>query len=118
MVQFRKNVFAMQISSNYSGEVFQVFILNCLRNEHEAVMVYKSVNGLAPNYLCFKFSERSSHYSLRDVEAKLTVPLPRTNFMKNSFSYSGAKLWKSLPVEFGQAKSVSSFSLRLQKNVP
>ena len=55
-------------------------------------MVYKSINGLAPEYLCSKFGERScvSGYSLRDTTGKLAVPFPCTNYLKNSFSYSGA----------------------------
>ena len=36
-------------------------------------------------------------YSLRDSGNKLVVPLQRTNYLENSFSYSGAALWKSLP---------------------
>ena len=53
---------------------------------------YKSINGLAPEYLCSKFGERSrvSGYSLRDTTGKLAAPFPCTNYLKNSFSYSGA----------------------------
>ena len=67
----------------------------------KSIMVYKSVNGLAPEYLCSKFSEHScaSGYSLRDTTGKLAVPFPRTNYLKNSFSYSGAVIWNSLPLE-------------------
>ena len=31
-------------------------------------------------------------YNLHDFENKLAVPLPRTNYYKNSFSYNGAIL--------------------------
>ena len=43
-------------------------------------MVYKSVNGLALNYLSSKFIQRSDviTYNLRDSDGKLPVPLPRT----------------------------------------
>ena len=60
------------------------------RQINKATMVYKSLNGLAPNYLRSKFTARSnvSSYSLRDTNGKLAIPLPHTNFMKNSFSYS------------------------------
>jgi len=85
--------------------------LETQRQVHKAVMVYKSVNGLAPDYLCTKFIDRSSvsNYSLRDTESKLAIPFPRTNFLKNSFSYSGAVLWNSLPVELRQARTLSNF---------
>ena len=49
----------------------------------KAVMVYKSLNCLAPDYMFSKFILRSdllNSYNLRDSENKLTVPLPRTNY--------------------------------------
>ena len=76
----------------------------------KALMVYKSLNGLAPEYLSSKFVKRNeTRYSLRDSVNKLFVPFPRTNFMKNSFSYSGAVLWNSLPCNVREAKSLSQF---------
>ena len=61
--------------------------------------------------LSSKFVDRSSvsNYSLRDTEGKLAIPQPHTNYMKNSFSYSGAVLWNSLPNELRQADSLSAF---------
>ena len=73
-------------------------------------MVYKSLNGLAPNYLSCKFIPRSdinNSYDLRNFANTLAVPLPRTN--KNSFSYIGAVLWNSLPSNVRQAASLTSF---------
>ena len=45
-------------------------------------MVYKSVNGLALNYLSLKFIQRNdaiTSYNLRDSDGKLAIPLPRTS---------------------------------------
>ena len=47
-------------------------------------MVYKSIHGLAPDYLGSLFTEYDPPYNLRNSENKLAVPLPRTNFLKNS----------------------------------
>ena len=47
-------------------------------------MVYKSLHGLAPDYLKTKFQERQATYTLRDSENKLKAPFPRTNYYKNS----------------------------------
>ena len=73
-------------------------------------MVYKSFNSLAPDYLKSMFTDRSSTatYSLRNGEGK-ALPLPRTNFLKKSFSYSGALLWNSLPTNLRQAQTLASF---------
>ena len=70
-----------------------------------------SLNGLAPNYLLSKFTYHSdvSSYSLRGTNDNLTIPLLHTNFIKNSFSYSGAVLWNSLPIELRQANSFGAF---------
>ena len=78
---------------------------------NKATMVYKSLNGLAHNYLRSKFTYRSnvSSYSLRGTNDNLTIPLPHTNFMKNSFSYSGSVLWNSLPIELRQVNSLDAF---------
>ena len=78
----------------------------------KAEMVYKSLNGLAPDYLSCKFipcNDINNSYDLRNSANKLAVPLPRTKYNKNSFSYSGAVLWNSLPSNVGQAVSLTSF---------
>ena len=64
-------------------------ILSTQRRKQKAIMVFKSLHGLTPGYLSDQFTNRNdvTNYSLRDSENKLAVPLPRTNFLKNSFSY-------------------------------
>ena len=87
----------------YDANVDDLFVrlgwqkLNLQRELKTATMVYKSLNGLVPDYLKSMFTDRSatSTYSLRNCEGKLALPLPCTNFLKNSFSYSGAVLWNS-----------------------
>lgn len=83
--------------------------LESQRNFQKAVMVYKSLNGLAPDYMRSMFTYRDTSYSLRDTEGKLAIPKPRTNYLKNSFGYSGAMLWNNLPVEIRQANTLTSF---------
>ena len=86
--------------------------LETRRQKLKAEMVYKSLNGLTPNSLSSKFIPRSdviTSYNLRDSENKLAIPLPRTNYYKNSFSYSGAVLWNSLPSAARQATSLTNF---------
>ena len=78
----------------------------------KVVMVYKSLNCLAPDYMCSIFiprSDLSNSYNPRDTENKLAVPLPRTNYYRNSFCYSGAVLWNNLPTDVRQAKLLTGF---------
>ena len=75
-------------------------------------MVYKSLNGLSPDYLSCKFIPRNdinNSYDMRNSAFKLAAPLTRTNYYKNSFSYSGTVLWNSLPSNVRQAASLTSF---------
>jgi len=74
-----------------------------------ATIVYKSLHGLALDYLGSLFTKYDPLYHLRNSENKLAVPLPHTNFLKNSFSYNGAVFWNSLSPELQQAKSLQSF---------
>ena len=67
------------------------------RKKQKALMMFKTMNGLAPEYLQSPFSQRRSVYNLRDSEGKLTLPKPSTNYLKRSFSYSGAMLWNNTP---------------------
>ena len=77
----------------------------------------RAKHGLAPDYLCSKFERRETAYNLRDSEnTYLHVSLPRINYYKNSFSYSGATLWNSLPRDIRQAESLGLFK-RLIKEV-
>ena len=89
--------------------------LSTQRQMQKAIMVFKSLNGLTPVYLSNVFANHSdvTNYSLRDSINKLGVPMPHTNFLKNSFSYSGAVLWNSLPPELWQAESLNDFCLQL-----
>ena len=58
-------------------------------------MIYKNMNDLAPEYLQSLFSQRHSAYNLRNSEGRLTLSKPSTNYLKRSFSYSGAMLWNT-----------------------
>ena len=75
------------------------------------IMVYKSPNGLAPQYLCDFFTKNSSQsiHSLRNTETDLRLPLKRTSNGQKCFSYRGAKLWNSLSTESKQAPSLNIF---------
>ena len=103
---FNISLYCYDTLPNFIGNLWRVLLPGNHLN-----MVYKSLNGLAPDYLKSMFTDRSatSTYSLRNCEGKLALPLPRTNFLKNSFSYSGAVLWNSLPTNLQQAQTLASF---------
>ena len=67
------------------------------------------LDKLVYDYMTSCGTGKPDRYSLRDSVNKLFVPFPRTNFMKNSFTYSGAVLWNSLPCHVREAESLSQF---------
>ena len=58
------------------------------RFESAAVMMYKSLHGMTPEYLSSRFVCRNDKtlYRSRNTENKLALPQPRTNYLKKSFS--------------------------------
>ena len=50
-----------------------------------------------------------TNYNLRNADINLSVPKPRTEYLKKSFGYSGAVLWNSLHKQAKQTESLSSF---------
>ena len=91
-----------------------------MRNVYVTCMVIRVWSSfhpvtLEPSPLSSKFERREVAYNLRDSENKLNVPLPRTNYYKNSFSYSGAILWNSLPCNLREAESLGQFKRLLKE---
>ena len=84
-----------EVNSSLLLETLKWDQLSLRRRKQKAMMMFKSLNGLAPVYLHALFSERDTDYDLRDSFRKLNLPKPRTNYLKRSFSYK-----RCLTVEF------------------
>ena len=78
-------------------------------------MVYKSINGLAPQYMRNLFTRNSAcnSRSLRNTATDLRLPKKTSANGQKCFSYRGAKLWNSLPAETKQASSITVFKHNL-----
>ena len=75
-------------------------------------MVFKSLNELAPQYLCGLFtknSQCSTRRTLRNTGTDVRLPKKNSANGKKCFSFRGAKLWNSLSAESKQASSLNSF---------
>ena len=75
------------------------------------VMVFKSVNGLSPQYLSelFVTSSTNACYNLRRTTTDLRLPKKLSSNGQKSFSFRGAALWISLPSESKQASNLLTF---------
>ena len=85
------------------------------RAKQKANLMYKCINDLAPAYLCNLFVPRISNYDFRNAEKMLLLPKPRTDYLKRSFSYSGAILWDNLPEEMCTSNSLAFFKRSYNK---
>ena len=107
--------------SNYDTSA--TFLLNLLnwddlttrRQKLKAILMFKTIDGLTLAYLQNSFSTRSTQYNLRNAEAKLELPLPRTNYGKRAFCYSGALLLNSLPISLRQSDSLEYFKKEIDQ---
>ena len=85
---------------------------------YKALMMYKSLNGLAPNYLASSFKCISTTHNVNTRQAtadhdQLALP-PLSNgndleCFKSSFMYSGVKLWNDIDPEIRNSINVHIF---------
>ena len=97
-------------SSNHLLSTLDWERLSFRRKKQKALMMYKTMNDLAPEYLQSLFSQRHSTYNLTNSEGRLTLSKPRTNYLKRSLSYGGAMLWNNLPKSLKNAAPLSILS--------
>ena len=86
------------------------------RLRNKSVLMYRILNNrTAPDLkdLFTRNNELQANYDLRSRCTDLALPNPKREFLKNSFGYSGAKLWNSLPTEAKLAISENVFKLNL-----
>ena len=104
------------ISSRDLLDELQWNSLSVNRDKQKAIFMFKTLNGLTPQYLEEMFSSRIGYYTLRDSNRKLFIPKPNTDYLylKHSFSYSGVSLWNSLPESLRLSPSLTSFKTNLE----
>ena len=90
--------------------------LSLRRKKQKALIMYKTLNELAPEYLQCLFTQRHvNDYNLRNLEGKLSLPKPNTNYLKRSFCYSGACLWNNLPQDLKSVGPIGQFKRGIKK---
>jgi hypothetical protein len=80
------------------------------RKAKRAIFMYKIRDNDLPECLASMFNiSNNQNYNLRSNELDFSIPKPNTNYLKKSFSYSGAALWNDLPKCAKEATSISQF---------
>ena len=88
------------------------FCLKDLLNKNDAILVFKAVNHIAPDYMCSKFmlaKNSHSHRTRGATKNRITLPMVNTGFGQNTFSSRAAKVWNVLPDHATCDRSFLSF---------
>ena len=80
---------------------------------HKAVIVYKSLNDLTPEYISSLFTKNPTGYNLRSIEnGDLVLPKFKLMSFKRSLSYSGVEIWNSIPITIRKSTTLKEFKNR------
>ena len=80
-----------------------------------AVMVYKCLHDMAPQYLCELISVRKIPRSLRSsASTQLVIPQTKIKTGERAFSVSGPIVWNKLPSLVRSAQDITDFKSKLK----
>ena len=104
MIQFQKRAAGIILDKNIDTPSSELFAeLNWLKfpdrvDHQKAVLMYKIMNKLTPNYLKKTPSLHLRHPSLRSTtENLLYISKPNMELFRKYFVYSGSKIWNRIP---------------------
>ena len=67
------------------------------------------MDGMTPAYLEDIFSTKNIGRYLRISRRNLALPAVKTDYYRNSYAYTVAKMWNALPDEMTYEKSMGAF---------
>lgn len=121
MIKFQKRAARLILDKDFDTPSVDLFAeLNWMTfpervKFQKAVMMFKTMNNLAPTYMSslFQYTNQIHNRNLRSAtENLLYVSKPKYEIFRNSFAYSGAKLWNSIPRNIKSCNSVQQFKDR------
>ena len=86
---------------------------------HTALLMFKCVNGLAPNYLSDQITllRDTNMYQTRETNGlNVYTPFPRKDIFKRSFLYNGATVWNSFPKFVQESDNIDDFKTNYKKH--
>ncbi len=86
----------------------------------KALLVFRSVKGLAPDYMCDLFESVqtvSSRNTRPNARGDLYIPRARTQLYQNSITISGANIWNELSTAVRSCNSVKYFICAYMRNI-
>ena len=85
---------------------------------HTCLMVYKGINGPAPEYISSMLtyvSEKHERHTRSTALDLLHIPRTHTSCFDRAFSVQGPKLWNSLPADIRNSPTVNRFKSALKR---
>ena len=83
---------------------------------HRNIMVFKSLNGLAPDYIGKNFQKITHSYNTRN-SSNFVLPRCKTNMGQKTFRFLGAKHYNDLPLSVKNSASLNVFKSQLVKHI-
>ena len=126
-VQKLQNRAARIITGNYDFHVRGLHLVKELgwfnirqrRDYLTALLVFKSLNGLSPNYLndLFTYQRDISAYNTRSAATSdLYIPKANRSIYQQSLCFNGPVIWNSLPFNLRESTSLEYFKFNLKKH--
>ena len=92
LLKLQKRAACVITSSDYGIRSYQIFKTlrrqpaKIILDKRDLLMMFKIIKGKAPNYLTMLFSNCNNiNYQLRSNNLKISVPKPKSDFLKKSF---------------------------------
>ena len=80
-----------------------------------AIEVYKSINGMSPDYVSEMFQRQIHQYNVRNNERLVQPHFSTIRHGYNSIRYLGTKIWNSLPNDVKDSQSLNVFKKRIKR---
>ena len=81
-------------------------------------IMYRSLNGQSPSYICDKFTLTSNVHNHRTRSSHHSLVIPHYGSKgEHSFSVSGAKLWNNLSADIINSNSISVFKTKVKNHL-
>ena len=90
------------------------------RRKQKLVLMFKIVNGLAPEYLCNLIPQTAGERNAYNIRSRQTItpPIARKNIHYNSFLPSTIREWNLLSRSIKNSENVDDFKRKLNKSKP
>ena len=117
IIQNRALRIVLKVNNRFNRQtLYNTLKVDCLIDrwkKQALILIYKLLNNMLPQILGARIEIRESNYNLRNHDILISLPKPKSNFLKNSPLYSASKLFNSLPQETRIITSLSLFSKAL-----